>query len=72
MILENFGAISTSVLLAINTPWRTTSQKRKFFGFEESMLQSQNLKKLMEGHHQDWSLRLKLTQHEKTHLARTV
>src|SRR4029434_2560927 len=34
-------------------------------------LQSCNLKELTEGHHQQWSLRLNLTQHGKPHPART-
>ena len=34
-------------------------------------LQSWNLKKLTEGHHKAWSLRLNLTQHGKTHPVRT-
>jgi hypothetical protein len=38
----------------------------------EVWLQSWNLKELTEGHHQKWSLRLNLTQHGKTHPARTL
>jgi len=34
-------------------------------------LQSWNLKELREGHHQEWSLQLNLTQHGKPHPART-
>ena len=34
--------------------------------------QGWNLKKLTEGHHQEWSLRLNLTQHGKSHQARTL
>ena len=34
--------------------------------------QGWNLKKLTEGHHQEWSLRLNLTQHGKPHQARTL
>ena len=30
-----------------------------------------NLKELTEGHHQEWSLRLNLTQHGESHQART-
>ena len=30
------------------------------------------LKELTEGHHQEWSLRLNLTQHGKSHQARTL
>lgn len=37
----------------------------------EVWLQSWNLKELTEGHHQEWSLRLNLTQHGKPHQART-
>ena len=37
----------------------------------EVWLQSWNLKELTEGHHQEWSLRLNLTQHGKSHPART-
>ena len=37
----------------------------------EVWLQSWNLKELTEGHHQEWSLRLNLTQHGETHPART-
>ena len=33
--------------------------------------QGWNLKELTEGHHQEWSLRLNLTQHGETHPART-
>ena len=35
-------------------------------------LQSFDLKELTEGHHQEWSLRLNLTQHGKTHPVRTL
>ena len=38
----------------------------------EVWLQSGNLKELTEGHHQAWSLRLNLTQHGKSHQARTL
>ena len=38
----------------------------------EVWLQSWNLKELTEGHHQEWSLRLNLTQHGKSHQARTL
>ena len=38
----------------------------------EVWLQSWNLKELTEGHHQEWSLRLNLTQHGKPHQARTL
>jgi hypothetical protein len=35
------------------------------------MGESWNLKELTEGHHQEWSLRLNLTKHGKSHQART-
>ena len=38
----------------------------------EVWLQSWNLKELTEGHHQEWSLWLNLTQHGETHQARTL
>ena len=38
----------------------------------EVWLQSWNLKELTEGHHQEWSLWLNLTQHGKSHQARTL
>ena len=38
----------------------------------EVWLQSWNLKELTEGHHQEWSLRLNLTQHGKPHQAQTL
>ena len=34
-------------------------------------LQNRNLKELTEGHHQEWSLRLNLTQHGETHQVQT-
>ncbi|KAM3715059.1 4-hydroxy-3-methylbut-2-en-1-yl diphosphate synthase (flavodoxin) [Dirofilaria immitis] len=37
----------------------------RFFGSGGSMVAKLNLKKLTEGHHQEWSLRLNLTQHGK-------
>jgi hypothetical protein len=32
---------------------------------------NRNLKELTEGHHQEWSLRLNLTQHGETHQVQT-
>ena len=43
----------------------------KVFGFWGVWSQGWNLKELTEGHHQEWSLRLNLTQHGKTHQVRT-
>ena len=37
----------------------------------EVYLKRRNLKELTEGHHQEWSLRLDLTQHGKTHQVQT-
>ena len=44
----------------------------KVFGFwGEYGTQGWNLKELTEGHHQEWSLRLNLTQHGETHQVQT-
>jgi hypothetical protein len=40
--------------------------------WSEPELQKRNLKELTEGHHQEWSLWLNLTQHGKSHQARTL
>ena len=45
---------------------------QRFWVPGEVWLQSWNLKELTEGHHQEWSLRLNLTQHGKSHQARTL
>ena len=37
----------------------------------EVYLKRRNLKELIEGHHQEWSLRLNLTQHGKTNQVKT-
>jgi hypothetical protein len=53
----------------------TTSQeasgKPKLVGSRGSMVAKLKLKELMEGHHQEWSLWLNLTQHGKSHLTWT-
>ncbi|KAI3674200.1 hypothetical protein L2E82_52534 [Cichorium intybus] len=40
-------------------------EKSKFLGSGGSMVARLKLKELTEGHHQEWSLRLNLTQHGK-------
>ena len=50
---------------------RKLSGNQSFWVPGEVWLQSWNLKELTEGHHQEWSLRLNLTQHGETHPART-
>lgn len=51
--------------------WRLPGNQ-SFWVPGEVWLQSWNLKELTEGHHQEWSLRLNLTQHGKTYPARTL
>ena len=48
------------------------SGNQSFWVPGEVWLQSWNLKELTEGHHQEWSLRLNLTQHGKPHQAQTL
>ena len=74
--------LDTAIVLTLNnTSWRTDGGESCLFGEHpgnESIsdpgvvwLQSWNLKELTEEHHQEWSLRLNLTQHGKPHPART-
>ena len=52
------------------TKWEATGNLSRVMG--EVWLQSWNLKELTEGPHQEWSLRLNLTQHGKTYLVLTL
>ena len=52
-------------------PLRQLSGNQSLWVPGEGWLQSWNLKELTEGHHQEWSLRLNLTQHGQSHPART-
>ncbi|KAJ6791526.1 hornerin-like [Iris pallida] len=45
--------------------------KSKFLGSGGSMVARLKLKELTEGHHQEWSLRLNLTQHGETYQVQT-
>ncbi len=47
-------------------------EKSEVFGFRgEYGRKTENLKELTEGHHQEWSLRLNLTQHGETYQVQT-
>ncbi|KAF3633124.1 hypothetical protein FXO37_27189 [Capsicum annuum] len=70
MIHDNLMDRTAIVLGSTDVSFRTPPapyEKSKFLGSGGSMVSRLKLKESMEGHHQEWSMRLNLTQHGETY-----